>query len=343
MAVSRAKTARRKPQPIPEPEPDVVIEQVPSLNELGILNGSDKSSLGHGFLRHYDRLFRDLRAQPINILELGVGGGATLRRWAAYFPRAIVVGTDPNPDSRWHAGDRRIVETGSQTDAQFLHRIGSLYRPTIVIDNGTHRADDIVQTFEHLYPTMRHGGLYVVECLHFHAGGGADHWRGGGTAPPQDFFLILARLAGCPESDVPFDRTLSNLTDSVEFFYGGVVIKRRPDWAASDPIALHRPLVARANHARMWINYAQLVLNNGGDPQEAVDACRNALVQEPTEASYHHQLSVALERAGDMEGAMTACRISIRLHPAFRMFSDRLAGLGKKRTETPAAESVGDG
>ncbi len=290
-----------------------------------------------------NRLFRDLRNEPINLIEFGVGRGGSLRMWSEYFPRAVVVGTDPHVECRWHAGERRIVETLAQDDPRALHALGTMYSPTIVIDNGSHRADDIVRTFEQLYPLLRNGGYYVVECLHFHAGGGAGHWRGNAATPPQDYFLQLARLLACPESDVPFDRTIVALTDSIEFIYGGVVVRRRQGSSGVDPIALHRPLVERANKPTMWMNFAMLVLNNGGDPQEAVLACQKALTLDATEPSFHYQLSVSLERAGDLDGAIEACRASVRLHPALQMFQDRLAGLQRKRTETPVADAVGDG
>ena len=131
-------------------------------------------------------------------------------------------------------------------------------------------------------------------------------------------------------------------TDAVEFFYGGVAIKRKPAPPRSGVIAMHRPLVERANHPTMWSNYSLLLLNNGGDPLEAVDACRNALALDPNEPARHFQLSIALERAGDLEGAITACRIAVRLHPSFEMFGHRLVQLEHK-AGLPLAEAAMEG
>jgi hypothetical protein len=303
------------------------MNQAPPLNELGILQGSDKSSLGHDYLRHYERVFAGLRTEAFNLIEFGVGRGGSLRMWAEYFPRAVIVGVDSSDGCQAHATGRCIVEAGSQSDAPFLRRLGELYRPTIVLDGGSHRADEIVTTFRQIYPLLLPGGYYAVECLHFHAGGGAAHWRGTAAAPPQDYFLQLARLTACPQGEEPFDRMLAAMTDRVEFFHGGAVVRRKSEQSPTDLIATHRRLAEQANQPVMWRNYSLLVLNNGGDPHEAVAACRRAIALDGSESTHHHQLSHALERAGDVPGAIRACRWAIRLHPTFTMFRRRLENL----------------
>ena len=305
--------------------------ETPSLNECGILHGTDKSSLGHGYLRQYERLFGHLRNEPINILEIGVGGGESIRMWSEYFPRSVVVGIDFHKGCLLHAGQRRIVEIGAIDDVAFLQRLGVLYRPTIVIDNGSHRADHIILAFQHLYPLMQQGGYYVVECLHFHAGGGAAHWRGDAPVAPQDYFLALAQLVACPESKDISDRNLATQTDAVNFFYGCVSIRRKPASDIRNSIDEHRLLVERANHPRMWSNFSQMLLNNGGNPHEAIAACRKAVELDSADPSLRHYLSVALERSGDLEAAIDACCEAIVMNPTFEVFRNRLTALHSKR------------
>jgi tetratricopeptide (TPR) repeat protein len=298
------------------------------LNVQGVLHGSSKSSLGHGYLRHYERLFRHLCNEPINIIEIGVYHGESLRMWAEYFPRAVVIGVDSRPECRWHAGERKIVEIGSLDDLQFLQKLAALYRPMIVIDNGSHRADHIMLAFEQLYPMMQHGGLYVAECIHFHGGGGAIHHRGSATTSPPNYFSNLAQLVACPESSLVFNPSLLTCTDTVEFIYGAVVIRRKQAaQTPQDSIATHRPLVEKANHPSMWINFALLVSNNGGDPWEAVAACRKAVELEPADPTSHYFLSIALQRAGDLPGAQEAGSEAVKLDPNFVTFKTHLVGL----------------
>src|ERR1700722_7591945 len=108
------------------------------LDELGILGGTDKCSLCHDYLRHYQRILLPLRDAVINVVEIGVDRGGSLRMWAAFFSRATLVGIDIRPQCRQYAGDRQIIEIGSQEDPDFLNNIGIQYSPTLVIDDGSH-------------------------------------------------------------------------------------------------------------------------------------------------------------------------------------------------------------
>jgi len=301
--------------------------QALTLNEHGILAGTDKSSLGHSYLRHYERLFGHLRHRPLTLLEIGIAHGDSLRMWQAYFSVALIVGVDISPACQQFATNRCTVEIGSQADPAFLQQIGQKYRPQIIIDDGSHRADHIVFTFEKLFPLLEPDGYYCIEDVHFHAGGGAAHWRGDAACPPQDYFLRLARLAVCPESDETFDRALLAQTDTVTFAYGSIVIRKRPDYTKVDPIASIRPLVHRANSALMWSTFSIHILNNNGQAAEAAEAARKAIEIEPGDPVPYVHLSLALERAGDLAGAVEAIKGALRLHPTNDTFRTRLTAL----------------
>src|SRR5690348_17272762 len=58
-----------------------------TLDELGILCGTDKSSLRKAYLSHYERLFAPLRDTAFNLIEIGAYNGASLRTWAEYLDR----------------------------------------------------------------------------------------------------------------------------------------------------------------------------------------------------------------------------------------------------------------
>lgn len=48
------------------------------LDLMGALMGTDKSSAGHNYLVHYDRLFHDMRDEAFNFVEIGIFKGASL-------------------------------------------------------------------------------------------------------------------------------------------------------------------------------------------------------------------------------------------------------------------------
>ena len=53
---------------------------------------------------------------------------------------------------------------GDQSDKLFLSKvIKQIGRPSIIIDDGSHKSDDITTSFKYLFPKLKNGGLYVVE------------------------------------------------------------------------------------------------------------------------------------------------------------------------------------
>lgn len=47
-----------------------------------------------GFLLIYENYFKELRLKKINILEIGIDKGDSLRIWRDYFPNANICGVD---------------------------------------------------------------------------------------------------------------------------------------------------------------------------------------------------------------------------------------------------------
>jgi len=300
-----------------------------SLDAIGILEGTDKSSIGHGYLRHYDRILRHLRHEPITLLEIGVFRGASLRVWSRYFDRAKIVGVDIKPECRQYADSRCEVEIGSQADPQFLDALGRKWRPDVIIDDGSHQADHVILTFRKLFPHLREAGIYIVEDLHLHSGPFGRQYRGSSDIAPVDLFLQITRLVSCPEDTISPDRHLIHGIDSVEYFYGGVAVRKKPA-AETDPVPPRRPLVEAANKAELWASFAMYILRVGGDVDEALACIRRAIAQEPRAAVNHYHLSQILQRKGDLAGALTAAREAVRLDPGFEVFQVELAKLEGK-------------
>jgi len=140
-----------------------------ALSVLAVEHGTDKAA-DHWYTPHYHRRFRDLRDEPITLLEIGIGGyedplagGESLRMWRDYFPAATIVGLDINlkaPIEGCH------VEQGDQSDPRVLERLAETYGAfDIIIDDGSHRPDDVMQSWVILWDHLRDGGWYVIEDL----------------------------------------------------------------------------------------------------------------------------------------------------------------------------------
>ena len=122
------------------------------LNALGILCGTDKSELGYGYLRHYERALAGFRNLPINVIEIGVDDGASTRMWQRWFSKALIIGVDIQQRCKAFEEERIRIEIGSQADGTFVDSLVAQYPPTVIIDDGSHQADHIIFTFERLFP-----------------------------------------------------------------------------------------------------------------------------------------------------------------------------------------------
>ena len=136
------------------------------LSKLAKLYGTDKYE--HGYTEIYHQYFKEIKHRKIRILEIGIGGGEntkyggnSLKMWAKYFPKSEVLGIDLYDKSLL---DYRRIQTfrGSQTDEKFLSQFDNL---DIIIDDGSHINEDVIKSFEILFPKLNAGGYYCIEDL----------------------------------------------------------------------------------------------------------------------------------------------------------------------------------
>ena len=166
---------------------------------LAVKHGTDKWGR-HWYARHYQTHFAPRRAEPLAVLEIGVGGyedttkgGASLRMWKEYFPQARIFAIDVYDKSGLEE-DRIRIFTGSQADPAFLDRVAAETGPLdIVIDDGSHRNPDVIASFEALFPRLREGGIYAIEDMQ------TSYWPsyGGSTdlAAGHTMMALVKRLA----------------------------------------------------------------------------------------------------------------------------------------------------
>jgi len=150
------------------------------LDSIAIKHQTDKASQftrtyakPHDYCRHLERFFAPMREIAISILEIGVGGGESIRTWLEYFPKAEVYGVDLNHSTNeWN--DPKSSPTvrykfipGDQSNAVFWKSFINMHGGNwdIVIDDGSHIAHPTVVTYEHLWPHLNKGGIYEIEDL----------------------------------------------------------------------------------------------------------------------------------------------------------------------------------
>jgi hypothetical protein len=148
----------------------------------------------HFYTPHYQRALHDRRERALCLLEIGIGGyarsgegGGSLRMWKHYLPNSAVYGLDIE-DKSFVDEPRIRTFRGDQADPQLLHRIvAEIGRPDVVIDDGSHRSEHVIATFEVLFPLLADDGIYAIEDVQ------TSYWpEWGGAEEPADTGTSMA-------------------------------------------------------------------------------------------------------------------------------------------------------
>ena len=133
----------------------------------------------------YDTHFSKFRNTDVHILEIGVDSGGSLDLWRSYFgPKAKIFGIDVNPACKDLERHGYKIFIGSQSDKQFLRRVvDSASRIDIMIDDGGHRMEQQILTFEVMFERISEQGYYVCEDI------STSYWLeyGGGCRKSRKF------------------------------------------------------------------------------------------------------------------------------------------------------------
>jgi demethylmacrocin O-methyltransferase len=140
-----------------------------NLNKLGKIYGTDKIG-GHFYTPHYMTHLKKFRFKKINLLEIGIGGyenplsgGQSLRMWKKYFPFGRIFGLDIYDKSSLQENRIKIFK-GSQIDKDFLEEVSEYIDAIdIIIDDGSHINEHVIESFNILFPKLKDGGVYVIE------------------------------------------------------------------------------------------------------------------------------------------------------------------------------------
>lgn len=203
------------------------------LDAIGRKHGTDKSSLGHDYLRAYERILGAWRHDAFSMLEIGIYQHASIRTWHEYFDRASIVGVDIEARTAPPDLDRYRFVQGSQADGRFLAGLASATTFRLIVEDGSHLWGHQVFTFETLFPYLEPGGVYICEDLHTSFGSFRDAYAAGAHRSAADYFLDLARLVTADAADRTSEAAdprlagIVNRIETVEFFHHAVVVRAK--------------------------------------------------------------------------------------------------------------------
>ena len=172
-----------------------------SLTELANRHASDKGTIGpsprwpvHNYADVYEAYLQELRDRELTLLEIGLGvtgnnwhsaivhgrntGGASLKMWYDYFPKARIMGMDVNacPELNNERITTYVGHQGRTDDLDaFLREVGET-QFDLIFDDGSHRPDDQQVSLGCLFKALKPGGMYFIEDLN--ANGQGDEGAG---------------------------------------------------------------------------------------------------------------------------------------------------------------------
>jgi hypothetical protein len=294
------------------------------LDVVGFLEGTFKSTRWVNILRHYERHFAEYKDQEIEILEIGVNRGASMRIWKQFFSKARFVGVDIDPLCAQYADDRVTVEIGSQEDPEFLASLIRKYSPSIIIDDGSHTHDHIMFSFERLYPMLPPGGMYVIEDLFYHFRPQPNRYLGPTKETSTEFLCSLVKLMFTerPVGSATHGMLahLKETIDEISFAPLGVAFLRKAKKKANDAeknelFSFAERYAEESDDHQKWIAVSEYIRHHRGDLARAENAVRKAIGMEPTSGPAYHELTAVLEARNDAAAAAAAAEKAIEHGP----------------------------
>jgi len=139
-----------------------------TLCKIATKHGTDKATHNRTdelcYLDIYESYFENFRDKQVNILEIGVRTGNSVLTWGEYFLNANIFGIDIDASCKQYETKRTKIVIGDATDAKTVSAINPSY--DIIIDDGSHKNEDIISSFNLLWNKLSCGGVYVIEDLY---------------------------------------------------------------------------------------------------------------------------------------------------------------------------------
>ena len=163
--------------------------------------GRKVSTKWDSYLDVYEELFRPFKQQAVDLLEIGVQNGGSLEIWSRYFPRArTLTGCDINPRCAGLAYDDprvQVIVGNANEPATFQKIVQRSAGFDLIVDDGSHRTNDVVSSFLSYFPLLKPGGVYIAEDMH------CAYWEeyGGGVLNERSSAAFFRRLMDTVNSD----------------------------------------------------------------------------------------------------------------------------------------------
>tara|TARA_R100001510_G_C7550258_1_gene134360 strand:- start:49 stop:663 length:615 start_codon:yes stop_codon:yes gene_type:complete len=125
----------------------------------------------------YEPLFEQFQNKKVNVLEIGVWNGESMKLWHDYFVNAknivgidIFVRSSFKEVSGWLKDyDVKLHKFNSHEDTDKFNKFADTYKEgfDIIIDDGSHWYENQINTYKKFKNLMKPGGVYIIEDISF--------------------------------------------------------------------------------------------------------------------------------------------------------------------------------
>jgi len=134
------------------------------LSQLNKETQSDKGTYHSYIDMYYEETLKNYKDKTITLLEIGVNAGRSLELWAKYFNESsTIIGIDKKITIPYKPSKKNMhYIIGDATKEETVKKFDSL---DIIIDDGSHRIQDQLKSFNLLYPKLKESGVYIIEDI----------------------------------------------------------------------------------------------------------------------------------------------------------------------------------
>jgi len=159
----------------------------------------------HTYIEYYDKMFSDCREEQVNLLEIGVFHGESMKLWSKYFPNVNLYGVDiftriegnvrldinyVNENLKGYDVQLDVVDSCSESSDrkkvrdEYLSQFEDGFFD-IIIDDGQHNSESQTLTYNNFKSKVSKDGLYIIEDI--------KSWQDGGTRSEHTHLEHLQR------------------------------------------------------------------------------------------------------------------------------------------------------
>ena len=124
--------------------------------------------MDHNYLNTYERVIKESfpgwREEGLNLMEIGVCRGASMRMWSYAMSSGLIHGLDVDERCKNLCQDLKNVDifisdvkSPAHLDAKLLNNY------EVIIDDGSHLIHDVYIAFDFFWDRLAKGGAYIIE------------------------------------------------------------------------------------------------------------------------------------------------------------------------------------